>query len=260
MSLFEEKSTDAQPQEPVATEPNQTETQTQESFLNKLVMEKGENWKDPEVLAKGKIEADSYIKQLEKQLEEMRTDLSKQERMDQILAHLEGKASAATTDALKAPDANTGSTNQDHTSPGISETDLESLVEATLTKREAEATASQNLATVEKQMSEAFGTDAQNKLKQRAQELGLTMERMEGLAKESPSAFMSLMGQADTHKPVNMTRGSVNTESVSMGRNGERDFSYYQKMRRENRSQYYTPKIQQQMMEDRARLGDRFGG
>jgi hypothetical protein len=44
-----------------------------------------------------------------------------------------------------------------------------------------------------------------------------------------------------------------------MQTSAERDWSYYQKLRRENQSQYYTPKIQRQLMEDKKRLGDRFG-
>jgi len=39
----------------------------------------------------------------------------------------------------------------------------------------------------------------------------------------------------------------------------ERDWSYYQKLRRENRNMYYSAKTQQQMFEDKARLGDKFG-
>jgi len=35
--------------------------------------------------------------------------------------------------------------------------------------------------------------------------------------------------------------------------------AYYQKLRRENRNMYYSAKTQQQMFEDKARLGDKFG-
>ena len=56
MSIFDEaKSTDSQPQDQQTTETTQQETQPQASYLQKLVETRGENWKDPEVLAKGKI-------------------------------------------------------------------------------------------------------------------------------------------------------------------------------------------------------------
>jgi len=59
-------------QEDQNNENQSQETPIQESFLDKLVQAKGENWKDPEVLAKGKLEADGYIKNLEDQLSQMR--------------------------------------------------------------------------------------------------------------------------------------------------------------------------------------------
>ena len=47
---------------------NQTQqTQTQEDWLAKIVEVKGEAFKDPQVLAKSKLESDNYIKQLEGQ-------------------------------------------------------------------------------------------------------------------------------------------------------------------------------------------------
>jgi hypothetical protein len=39
----------------------------------------------------------------------------------------------------------------------------------------------------------------------------------------------------------------------------ERNFDYYQKLRRENRNLYYSAKTQQQMFEDKSRLGEKFG-
>jgi hypothetical protein len=56
-----------------------------------------------------------------------------------------------------------------------------------------------------------------------------------------------------------MTQGSVRTDGVAMQSSAQRDWSYYQKLRRENRNEYYSPKIQQQLMEDKMRMGDKFG-
>ena len=258
MSIFEDKPVEAQPQETAAAETTQTESKPTESFLSKLVEEKGENWNNPEVLAKGKLESDRYIKELEAQLEQMRGDLGKQDYAAQLLEQLKGKAPETTTDNLSASQKEYGSTDEGNTSPGLSENDLKSLVEKTLTDREKQATVQQNLATVESKMSELYGTDAAAKVQERAQELGMSVARMSELAQESPNAFFNLMGEPDV-RPATMTRGSVNTESVGVKNGGERDFAYYQKLRRENRSLYYTPKMQQQMIEDKMRLGSKFG-
>jgi hypothetical protein len=81
---------------------------------------------------------------------------------------------------------------------------------------------------------------------------------MQELAAESPSAFFSLIGEPK--KSFNpMVQGSVRTEGVNMQASTDRNWNYYQKLRRENRNLYYTPKIQRQLMEDKARLGSKFG-
>lgn len=262
MSVFDEdKSVATQPQETqTQSDTTQQETTPQESYLQKIVETRGENWKDPEVLAKGKLEADAYIKNLEDQLASMREDLSKQDYAAQLLQQLETKASAPTNEnPLESNNNNNGGTNTEgNTNLAVSEDDLKSLVEKTLTEREKQATVQENIRQVDVTLEEIYGTEARNVLINKSQELGISMERMQELASESPSALFALLGEKQqTFKPI--TQGSVRTESVGTTTGGERDFNYYQKLRRENRNLYYTPKVQQQMMEDRQRLGNRFG-
>jgi hypothetical protein len=262
MSVFdnETQSDNTQPQADQTTaETTQQETQPQESYLQKLVETRGNNWKDPEVLAKGKLEADAYIKNLEDQLAQMREDLGKQDYASQLLQQLEGKASAPTNEKPLESNNNNGGTNTEgNTNLAVSEDDLKSLVEKTLTERENQATAKQNISTVDNVLQETYGTEARNMLVNKSQELGISMERMQELAAESPSAFFALIGEKQqTFKPI--TQGSVRTESVNMQNSSERNWQYYQKLRRENRNLYYSPKIQQQLMEDKMRMGDKFG-
>ena len=260
MSIFDEaKSTDSQPQDQQTTETTQQETQPQASYLQKLVETRGENWKDPEVLAKGKMEADAYIKNLEDQLSQMRDDLGKQDYAAKLLQQLEGRASASTTDKPLESNTNTsGTVTEGHTNLAVSENDLKSLVEKTLTERELQATANQNVSAVDSKLQDMYGTEASNVLLNKSKELGISLERMQNLASESPSAFFTLLGEKqESFKP--MTQGSVRTDGVAMQSSAQRDWSYYQKLRRENRNEYYSPKVQQQLMEDKMRMGDKFG-
>ena len=251
-SIFTENGSN---QEQAKTE--QAQTQTEQSFVERLVQAKGENWKDPEVLAKGKLEADGYIKNLEEQLGQMREDLKKQEYQAQILDQLQNKATEST--AVKPEVSNNnGSTTEGNTNPTLSEEDLKSLVEQTLNQREIDSTVSNNLKLVDEELEKSYGTEAQAKIQEKAQELGMSMERIKEIAAESPNAFFALIGEPKkTFSP--MVQGSVRTEGVNMQASAERDWSYYQKLRRENRNLYYTPKIQQQLMEDKSRLGSKFG-
>ena len=189
----------------------------------------------------------------------MRDDLGKQDYAAKLLQQLEGRASASTTDKPLESNTNTsGTVTEGHTNLAVSENDLKSLVEKTLTEREQQATANQNISAVDSKLQDMYGTEASNVLLNKSKELGISLERMQNLASESPSAFFTLLGEKqESFKP--MTQGSVRTDGVSMQSSSQRDWSYYQKFRRENRNEYYSPKVQQQLMEDKMRMGDKFG-
>ena len=238
------------------TDTTAPESQQEGSYLQKIVEAKGDNWKDPEVLAKGKLEADGYIKNLEDQLSQMREDLKKQEYKTEVLEQLQSKAAENTAASNGVP--NNSSTETQNTSGTFSEEDLKSLVEKTLGQRELEAKVQSNLKLVDKELEGSFGTEAKAQIEKKATELGMSVDRLRDIAAESPNAFFALIGE--NKRPANpMVAGSVRTEGVNMQSSTERDFNYYQKLRRENRNLYYSAKTQQQMFEDKARLGDKFG-
>jgi hypothetical protein len=249
MSVFTEGAATTQ-----STQTEQVTTETsppQESFVAKLVEAKGENWNNPEVLAKGKLEADGYIQQLESQLTQMREDLGKQDYAQKLLDQLQNKAADPTT-------ANTGGTSDGNTNPNLSEDDLKSLVEKTLSAREKDGLVKQNLSIVDQELEKSYGTEAKATVQKKADELGISIERMQEIAAESPNAFFSLIGEPKkTFNP--MVQGSVRTEGVNMQSSTERNWAYYQNLRRTNKHEYYTPKVQQQLMEDKMRMGDGFG-
>ena len=232
-------------------------TPVQESFLDKLVQAKGENWRDPETLAKGKLEADGYIKNLEDQLASMREDMKKQDYQSEILTQLQNKATETSAVNPEVPNDNT-SVNTQNTTGAVNEEDLKSLVEKTLNQRELQAKVQTNLELVDKELEGSFGTEAKAQIEKKATELGMSIDRLREIAAESPNAFFALIGE--NKRPVDpIVSGSVRTEGVSMQPSTERNFDYYQKLRRENRNLYYSAKTQQQMFEDKARLGDKFG-
>ena len=239
------------------TDTTATESQQEGSYLQRIVEAKGDNWKDPEVLAKGKLEADGYIKNLEDQLSQMREDLKKQEYKNEVLDQLQTKAAETTAATNEVPN-NNSSTKDQNTTANFSEEDLKSLVEKTLGQRELEAKVQGNLQLVDKELEGSFGTEAKAQIEKKAEELGMSIDRLRDIAAESPNAFFALIGE--NKRPVSpMVAGSVRTEGVNMQSSTERDFNYYQKLRRENRNLYYSAKTQQQMFDDKSRLGDKFG-
>jgi len=234
---------------------NQTQqTQTQEDWLAKIVEVKGEAFKDPQVLAKSKLESDNYIKQLEGQLTELRTELSKEEAAKKLLAELQSRR--------QDPNANSvpkqGETNPSDTKPELSEDVIQRLVEETLSKRETTQTAKQNAKMVQDQLVQKYGTEAKAHVENKARELGMSFERLSNLAAESPTAFMSLIGEPKSeYKPP--VSGTINTAAGNFNNPAEKNWAYYQNLRKTNKQLYFDPKTQQQMMQDKMRLGDRFG-
>jgi len=254
--VFTDSAATKQPEQ--NAEQTQTEASPQASFLDKLVETKGENWRDPETLAKGKLEADGYIKNLEDQLVQMREDMKKQDYQADLLAQLQNKATETTTVNNGESNNNNGSIDTQNTTGVVDEDTLKSLVEKTLTQREKNSTVQQNLSQVDKELESSFGTEAAATVQKKAEELGMSMDRLRDIASESPSAFFTLIGPPEkTFSP--MVLGSVRTEGVNMQASADRNWSYYQNLRRENPNQYYSPKIQQQLIQDKMKMGDKFG-
>jgi hypothetical protein len=230
-----------------------TEDTSNQSYVKKLVETRGDQWSDPEVIAKGKIEADTYIEQLKAQLAELQEKNAKASRVDDLVAKIEQEA-AKTTNA-NAQSQNKGGAEDSNTKNPVSEDDIQSLVEKALTSREQQNTVKQNLAQVNSHLDEMYGTEADSIVQKKAQELGLSKQRLQEVAAESPTAFFNLIGD----KPKNfkpMVNGSVRTESVNMQQTGTRDFKFYQKLRKENPRQF--AQAQEQMVQDRLKLGDAF--
>lgn len=256
MSIFDQAATE-QPTETQAPTEEQA-VETQDSFVSKLVQERGNKWSDPEVIAKGKLEADRHISELERQLQELREDLGKSEYAKEVVDALRNKAGGITPKDVAPNNNNVDAADQPNTTEKASEVDLESLVEQTLAKRERDAMVAQNLKTVDDQLTAAYGTEARKHVEERAAALGMSMDRLREIASESPNAFLTLVGEAPRRESNADLKSAVNTAAGAFNSTEARDFDFYQKMRRENPNRYYSPSVQNEMAKSRVELGDKF--
>ena len=226
--------------------------QGDQSFVKKLVESKGDQWADPEVIAKGKLEADAYIEELRKQNEELKSAAEKAAKLEDLIAKFEKKATEPSTVNSQSTEAGA---DDSKTKNPVSEDDLQSLIENALTKREQENTVKQNLEQVNSQLDQLYGSNAEEIVQKKAKELGLSKQRLQEVAAESPSAFFSLIGE----KPKEftpMTKGTVRTESVSMQTSGKRNNSFYQELRKKDPREF--ARLQNQMVKDRMEQGEDF--
>lgn len=227
--------------------------QTNDSYVTQLVGE-GKKFRDIESLAKGKLEADRHIEEITKTLNELREEVSKQDYAKDLLAKLQDKGTESGT-VNSASEINTGNSATGNTIPDAS--DLEALVEQLMTKKEQSRTVEQNISVANDAVVAQFGDKSSEVVKAKAQELGMSVDRLKEIAAESPTAFLQLIGVGQRKEATKVTNPtSIRTENFSQTQ--DRTFDYYQKMRKENKALYYSPKVQRMLMDDRLRLGDKF--
>lgn len=237
-----------------STQQNQQDDQTTD-WLAKVVEQKGEKFQDPNELAKGYTHAQEHIQNLMTQIEEMKEDLGKQDYMKEVLDRLDANKAAPAGGETASKDTNSGTDNSGN-QPAVSVEQIKELVTETLTKQEADNTARQNLEETDRQLSEAFGTDAKDRVEERRVQLGMTTERMKQLAQESPSAFMALMGEAPSKETNQTTTSKVNTAGGFNSTSNQKNWQHYQNLRKENPKLYYSARVQNEMLEERLKQGE----
>lgn len=235
--------------------PNQGSTDNQEDYLAKVMQDKGEQFN----VAKGYIDSQDYIKQLEQQATELREDLGKKTYADDIIKQLQAGQAKPSTEEPTEGDKTTGTTKTGDTTPALSEDKLKSLISDTLTQRERDATSNQNLRETEAKLKELFGTEVDKEVDKRSAQVGISKENLQKLAAESPTAFFKLLGEEVKFQTNSLAQGTINTaEGFNNNRAATKDFKHYQELRRAKPNEYYRPAMQNQMLKDRLAQGDSF--
>lgn len=208
-------------------------------YLSELVGE-GKKFADQQALARAKVESDAFVKRIldeKRQLEEdLKARVSMQDFLDQM------KTQRPTT---PQPDPVTNQV----TAPAseLTSEKIEELIQRQITNREAETARSRNLLTVQDKLTNALGSNYAEQVKQRAKDLGLDLQYFNDTAARSPQAFFELMG-LNKPRPVDpsLPRGTSNPP-VAADRN--KNFAFFNKMRKENPVQYHSAVTQKEMFE-----------
>ena len=229
-----------------------------ESYVAALVESKGEQWKDPEVIAKGKWEADRYINDLKAKNEQLQEQLEKAKQIDELLAALKSQK--------KSPEDGGGSPtiperpNVQTEPKGTSEDEIRALVEAKIAERESASQREKNVAQVDSELTRRFGDSASTVIRKQAAELDMTVDEVKELAATKPKAFFRLMGlDGNTTPSSSKVVGTGVRGDASFSGGPARDWAYYQDLRRKDKAKYFSPRVQDQMYRDMAALGDKFG-
>ena len=216
----------------------------------------GKKFKTPEDLAKGKLESDAFIKQLQAELAKLREDFNGRIKLEEFMDRLEK------TSTTQAP-SNQGTTPNEQVPAGnipksITKEDIESLLAA----REREATEKANVRHVAEVLKSTFGDNFQSVVNTRAKELDLDTAYLADLAKTRPSAFLKIMntGKAPEPGPSGnvIPKSSVSATSFNSQTAAFKKFSDFEKIRRENPKLYHSKDVQAQMYALTKEHGDAF--
>lgn len=212
-------------------------------------------WKDKsaEEVLKAKVESDLYIKTLEKQKDELRSDYLKQR--EELLAK------AKFEDLLDRFEKS----NTPVTQPVVNEKiesqfkpeDIDVRVRALLEETRQTERKTSNFNKVQEKLKERFG----NNYAQHLKDTGLPEKQINEIAMESPDAFFRLLGMNDDRRDNNFQappRSNQRNDQFSPKVN-KRDWNYYQELKKTNPRLYLDPKIAVQMHNDAIALGNDFG-
>lgn len=236
---------------------DQTQTTTDAtSWVDKVVGDKGEQFRDPEALAKSLFNSNLHIKTLEEENAKFKERQVQEDFGKQLLEELRRQPPASGEPAA-TDTTNAGGPTENTTQSGPE--DIKKLVEEAIANREHTRTREQNIAETDKVMRERFGDQAQAELTKRAKELGVEVEYLADVAGKSPSAFLRMIGEAPQVQSNSTVDSTVNTATFSQG-SGKRNWAYYKDLMKKDNKRYRSREIQDQMERDYAEQGSTFWG
>jgi hypothetical protein len=217
-------------------------------YLNEYVGD-DKKFKTPQDLARAKAESDAFIERLTRENAGLREDLKARTGLEELVTRL--------SEVDTKPSADLG--NEPQTPNREDAPDLEKIIAQKLEEREVQKTSQDNLAAVKKTLADKWGSDYSNKLKTAANELGVGEKFLSDMAAKNPKAFYKLVGlesnpRPDLFEPPPRTETTVTMPPAS----GDRDWDYYEKLRKADSNRYWSVSVQNQLHKDALRLGERF--
>ena len=221
--------------------PASTTTQTDDVNGNTSVPDltlvgEGKKFKTVQDLEKGKIESDQFIEQLQGELQGLREDLASRVSVEEALNKL-------TTQ-------NTSQSTGGDTSPALDAETLSKLVAEQVNQLDTQKVKQSNVQAANDKLAEVFGDKAAEHLASKAVELGVAVDFLKATAETSPQAFYNLVGLNVTTTPnTQASQGTINATSFNNSTNDSESWESYEKMRKENPREYWSPETQQKLFQ-----------
>lgn len=222
-------------------------------YVAELVGE-GKKFKSVEDLAKGKYHSDVTITTLKQQLDELKQELNTRTSLQAFLDQMKAEKGGQVETPPNPVQPNGQQGNE------LDDSSLEAKLAAILEKQQAAKKAESNVDRVTRVMREQFGDQAGQVINHKAKELGMTPKRLQELAQEAPDAFFRLTGVSETPGSVtpSVPTSVVNNFGGTVQNVGIKNHKYFENLKRTNPKAYFDPKTTTEMINSRARLGQKY--
>lgn len=216
--------------------------------LEHLVGE-GKKYADVNVLAKAALDKDVFIEQLKREQAELRSQLGQKATIEEIMTQIKSINKPTDAQPVQPPVV----PDQAQLSPEL----LDKIFAENYQKQKKAEKLEANKKKVEDTLVERFGSEAQIKISEKARELGVPTTYLQQIGLDSPEALFTMLG-VNAQKDV-ISRQAPQSRQVppSQGSN-VRNQEYYNRIKMTNPTEYFSPKIQNQMMKDALVLGESF--
>lgn len=218
-----------------------------------LLVGEGKKFKTVQDLAKGKIESDGFIEQLKTENKALREAVASgadtsgiQAKIEQLLAAQKGSGQTSTP-----------ASNQSQSEPLTAEKVLDLL-----DRREQAKALANNASHFNSTINKVLGDKAGDIVMQRLNDLGLDKQTFDEIVSRNPQSALKLVGvkeaPAGGQGDVAGKSTNVNTAAAfSPQHNGDQvmNHSYFEKLRKEQGSKFFSVETQKQMFDARKRLG-----
>lgn len=227
-----------------------------DAVKQKFKNDKGEL--DVVALAKGKLEADSFIKTLTDENAQFRQDQNSRTQLEELIQDLRKARQDASSQDNQ--DSANGNGPQGDKQP-LTLDAVKELIQGELSSTQKQVQAQRNIDFAEAELTKQWGTSTRSRLEAKARELDVSLDFLKGIAANKPKAFLEMVGarpntqvQTNSFTPPPSRITPVQSDSSTK----ERTQSYYQKLRKDNRALYDSAAVQKQEMDDALRMGEAF--
>lgn len=208
----------------------------------------GKKYRDNSALAFAALKKDEHIRNLEREQEELRKELEKRLTMEDFVDKM--KTSTSQAPQPRTPSNADQQIQSERVDNSIKPEDIAKLVDEKLQDRLRQNEEKENLLKVKQELMKHWGNDYQAKLKIAAQQLDVSEGFIDNLGKTHPDALLRLLEIRESKNseyvapPRSGNAPVLNSDPKNLG---ERDWKYFEKLRKESPSTYFSRKVQSEI-------------